>query len=335
VLTNQGAIVDSSPGDCFYIDAFYTNNTGTMSVVNGGSLSVDGHFSNSGSMDVEQGALYYSRAEFLSANPDDSRPDLFTNTAEITIAAQGTADILGDLDNSGTIAVAAGGTLWVQGANLHFAHLASHPVSTGSIALDGTLQLSGTVTAAELGTIVGGPGEIDINRLATLTDNDNSLGTNVFAAATGLLNAGLLSSGSERITFLGSVVNDGTLSDNGDLAFAARLRGAGVVAIADGATADLRGGSSAGETVAFAGGAGSLDLAAPHLFQGEITGFGGNDMIDLIDRIATSATFDAGTLMLDHGANEVALLRFGSSYDQANFVLASDGDHGTLITFKA
>ena len=79
-------------------------------------------------------------------------------------------------------------------------------------------------------------------------------------------------------------------------------------------------------------------------FKGTITHFGRTDTLDLTkikfigqDSDATTATFTqnsgaSGVLQIEHGSHVIDL-NLSGTYTTANFALASDGTHGTLVSF--
>ena len=74
-------------------------------------------------------------------------------------------------------------------------------------------------------------------------------------------------------------------------------------------------------------------------FKGTIKDFGGSDELDLIKIRFTGATTEtftpsgAGGLLQVQQGSHVADLHLAGSYTTANFALASDGAHGTLVSF--
>ena len=75
------------------------------------------------------------------------------------------------------------------------------------------------------------------------------------------------------------------------------------------------------------------------LFKGTIKDFGGSDELDLTKIRFTGATTETftpsgtgGTLQVQQGSH-VADLHLTGAYSTANFTLASDGAHGTLVSF--
>ena len=113
------------------------------------------------------------------------------------------------------------------------------------------------------------------------------------------------------------------------------------VTVADGATLEI--GSATASAVTFASNSGTLQLDASQSFTGTITGFGGQDQIDLAD-IAFSASTTLGytgnadnsgaTLNVSDGTHTANIALLGS-YMASSFVAASDGHGGTLISEAA
>jgi hypothetical protein len=99
-------------------------------------------------------------------------------------------------------------------------------------------------------------------------------------------------------------------------------------------TAEIHGSMTSG-TMTFAGPGGNLKLYNLPDFAAVIAGFGRGDLIDLGDfgfSSRTTASFSSGTLTVTDG-NQHASLSLSGPYSTSNFALASDGAHGTLITF--
>ena len=113
-----------------------------------------------------------------------------------------------------------------------------------------------------------------------------------------------------------------------------------IATIAAGASLDI--GTASSETVTFTGGTGSLVLADPEAFSGQIVGFTGtapdaanSDTIDLVginyDSTNFAETYNAttGLFTVTDGTNSASI-----TFDDFNATLdfASDGNGGTLIT---
>jgi hypothetical protein len=106
----------------------------------------------------------------------------------------------------------------------------------------------------------------------------------------------------------------------------------------DGMTAKLSGPSD--QQVTFAAATGTLDLDNSSSFDGQISGFGGADQIDLADIFFGASTTlaysaqgnDLGTtLTVSDGTDTANLVLFGQ-YLASDFAISSDSHGGTLIT---
>ena len=113
---------------------------------------------------------------------------------------------------------------------------------------------------------------------------------------------------------------------------------AGNFTITDETTLEILGASTT--NVSFASGAaGELKLDASSLFTGEVTGFTGQDQLDLADIAFGSNTTlgyaannnnTGGTLTVSDGTHTANIALFGQ-YTAASFVMSADGFGGTLI----
>jgi hypothetical protein len=110
------------------------------------------------------------------------------------------------------------------------------------------------------------------------------------------------------------------------------------VTVAVGATVDLS--SAFVGPVTFAGATGTLQLDQSPGFTGTIVGFGGQDQIDLRDiSLGANSTLGylansnntAGDLTVSDGKHTANIALLGQ-YAASSFVMASDGQSGTLIT---
>ena len=113
------------------------------------------------------------------------------------------------------------------------------------------------------------------------------------------------------------------------------------ITVANGATVDLTTPSDA--AVTFAGSSGTLQLDQSASFTGTITGFGGQDQIDLTDIGYTANTTlgyaanngnSGGALTVGNGINTANIALLGN-YMAASFVTSSDGHGGTLVSEAA
>ena len=102
--------------------------------------------------------------------------------------------------------------------------------------------------------------------------------------------------------------------------------------IAAGASLEFDAATSGGQTVTFAADTGNLVVALPSSFAAVISGFALGNEIDLIDTIATAASYQSGALQISDGGTTVASLNLSGSYSGATFEVATDGNGGTLVT---
>ncbi|MGA8817074.1 MAG: hypothetical protein WB624_07275, partial [Xanthobacteraceae bacterium] len=109
------------------------------------------------------------------------------------------------------------------------------------------------------------------------------------------------------------------------------------VTIADGASFDIP--TPSAEDVTFADNTGTLQLDDSRGFTGQISGFSGQDQIDLGDigfgassTIGYAANSDnsGGTLTVSDGTNTANLALLGQ-YSAASFIASSDGHGGSMI----
>ena len=244
-------------------------------------------------------------------------------------------------NNSGTLTIADGTELALAGTI----------DNTGAIAVDGAsaataIGINGNVT-------LQGGGEIDFTDSnqnyifgdGTLINVDNTIsgsgdlgnGTLIFD------NAGVIeTNGSYALiidTGANPFVNTGTLeTDGGTLIVNSPVSGGGNAIIAGG-TLEFSGASN--NNVSFSGGnAGVLALDQSQDFTGNISGFGGQDQIDLGDigftanttlNYAANSVDTGGILTLSEGTHTTELCLVGN-YTASSFAISSDGHGGTLLT---
>ena len=113
------------------------------------------------------------------------------------------------------------------------------------------------------------------------------------------------------------------------------------VTVDNGATVDLTGPSTA--TVNFAESTGTLQLDQSASFSGTISGFGGQDQLDLTDiafganstlGYSNNGNNTGGSLVVSDGQHTASIALLGS-YMASSFVTSSDGHGGTLVSEAA
>ena len=135
---------------------------------------------------------------------------------------------------------------------------------------------------------------------------------------------------------------DSTVRNDADVRIAGALfdaegavAGRGRFELDDASTLRLGGSVAAGQTIDFGGATGRLQIAAPDLFRGTVTGFASGDLIDFTTVAATSAAYDAGarTLTLYDGEGvPVAALRHVDAA-AGDLAVTSDGAGGTTVSY--
>jgi hypothetical protein len=152
-------------------------------------------------------------------------------------------------------------------------------------------------------------------------------------AGTNTIGAGVtLSVNSATLTDTGILVNNGGIVLDPSTAILNNLIGTGSITIQAGSTLTVQGTIASGETIAFAGTNGLLQLAAPLGDAGTIVGFAATDSLDLSGVIAGSVTYAAtggGVLNFSRvggGTGSIVARGAGAVTSQ------SDGSGGALVT---
>jgi hypothetical protein len=252
------------------------------------------------------------------------------NVGDITVSDAATLPLGGTINNSGTITLNSAG----NGTELEM--LGPRVTLTGGGRLtmsdsNGNI-VSGTNAAVTLDNVdntISGAGQLGNGQLTLINE-----AAGVIAAVGN--NPLTLNSGSNAI------VNSGTLrSDGGALVVLSAVTGVGEAVINNGA---IEFGSASDANVSFANGAsGTLKLDDSQSFTGQISGFGGQDAMDLADiafsanttlGYAANSDSSGGTLTVNDSSHSANLALLGS-YMASSFATASDGHGGTLIAAGA
>jgi hypothetical protein len=280
----------------------------------------------------------------------------------LAVGATGLLTILGVPDasnptgaslNDGTFSVGQCAELFLDGrftnAGLLGAGHNSEMFVDGSFTNTGTVNERGDVTLGDTthaGTLTNVHGAtFTFNDAANLLagaatgsrlTNEGTLtrsGTGVTSIGVVTTNSGNVSVTSGELDFLSSVSNTGAMTATGaTLSLDAAVSGVGMLALGAGGTLNLVTGSDAGQTVDFLGNA-TLNLNAADAFAGHISGFRGNDVIDLVNTLADNKSFAGGVLTLSEGSTPVVHLHFNGAYSTSSFSLSSDHNGGTLVHF--
>jgi hypothetical protein len=280
----------------------------------------------------------------------------------LAVGATGLLTILGAPDasnptgassNDGTFSVGQCAELFLDGRFTNAGLLGtghdSEMFVNGTFTNTGTVNERGDVTlgdATHAGTLLNMHGATwTFNDAANLfagaaagshLTNEGTLtraGTGVTSIGVSTTNNGNVSVTSGELDFLSAVSNTGTMTATGaTLSLDTAVSGVGTLNLGAGGTLNLVAGLDAGQTVDFLGDA-TLDLHAANAFAGHISGFRGNDVIDLVGTLADNKSFVGGVLTLSEGATPVAHLHFNGAYSTSNFSLSSDHAGGTLVHF--
>src|SRR6266851_2269701 len=274
----------------------FTGNDGTFELSNVAPLTLNNAFTNSGVFQLDGNTPLTVAGDFGNSGT----LDLDTNSLD----GGGSLTIGGTLDNTKTVQVGsafgnmgADTTLTANGLN-----------NTGTISLFGSASHQATLA-------VNGPatdsGTINIEAFSNLTVTGGMFsngGGNILVTGSGstvlLVNSSVtggtltLGSGGTLVAASGTsdslqdvnVMNNGTLEAMGKLVVSSGISGSGQLQIDANATLELGNGTS--ETTIFTGANAELrlDLPATSTFTGLITNFAVSDILELGNRVATSAT---------------------------------------------
>jgi hypothetical protein len=297
--------------------------------------------------------IVVARSEINSLVTDANTTLAVGATGQLTIlGAPDASNPTGASLNFGTFSLGQCAELFLDGqftnAGLFGAGHDSEMFADGAFANTGTVNDSGDVTlghATHAGTLTNKQGatwtfDDAANVLAGAAGsrliNDGTLtrsGIGVTSIGVSTANSGNVGLTSGELDFLSSVSNTGTMAATGaTLSLDRAVTGVGMLGLGAGGALNLVAGSDAGQTVDFLGNA-TLDLHAADAFAGHISGFGGNDVIDLVNTLADNKSFAGGVLTLSEGATPVAHLHFNGAYSTSSFSLSADHHGGTLVHF--
>ena len=136
--------------------------------------------------------------------------------------------------------------------------------------------------------------------------------------------------GGNKTVQLADIHNDGSIVANGgDLLLYGNVTGTGELSMAAGSSMTLQSAVGTGQTLAF-GVNGHALLNDPHAFAGTITGFNGDDVLELGSTHASSATWADGVLTLDTDLGPLRL-KVAGNYAADGFTVEADGLGGTNV----
>jgi hypothetical protein len=199
-------------------------------------------------------------------------------------------------------------------------------VLVGAFTDNGTLIATGTLT---LDNLAGGTGVLEAYGADQITiSNGAALKEAIIGAGSITLDQGIYMLNGERVQ-IGSV----------DILLTGALSGYGTIAgqLINGGIVEAKGGSLTFESQVDFGpslaASGLVELATPNAFEGVIAGFGSSDVIDLINTLEASYSYNNNVLTVMNGVQTVASLNFSGTYSQSDFTLAPDGHGGISITY--
>ncbi len=263
---------------------------------------------------------------------------------------------VGSLNGTGTITATGPNTLLSVAGNLEFGAYQGVSSGSGIVSQGGTLAVAGdilvyagSISVSGAGSLLSGraflpqaPDQLSIaaNGTASFVDARVQLGSTVLLAGGTLavrrdleITAKINGYG---VVSAAAIVNDGTLTARGGtLQVIGPETGAGIDAIAKGATLELDGSVAAQARMVFQSGANTLSLKDAGAMDGLISGFGTGEKIDLLGDASNGMSFAHDILTIDNGNTVEAMLRFSGSYTAANFGLSSDGHGGSLVSYVA
>jgi T1SS-143 domain-containing protein len=202
------------------------------------------------------------------------------------------------------------------------------------------------VTLTNVDNTISGAGQLGDGQMTLV--NEGSIiatGSNALVIDTGdntVANTGTLeATGSGGLVVHSNLANDGVVwANGGDVTLDGDVSGGGSARISQGGHLDI--GGAFNERIVFDdGAAGTLTLDHPADFSGILSGFGGNDVIDLAGILGASATLNftenaqgtGGILSVTDGSHS-ANIAFAGQYASADFHIAADqgyaGNHALI-----
>ncbi len=253
-------------------------------------------------------------------------------------ATGGTLDLTGMLTGAGTLSAASGAVEDIAGGG-NFSGLLS---GAGTIQINSATTLSAGASLAassvlENANVTLGADTAVTNAAGHAYGIAAAAGTVTLGGAGSFTNDGTLTKTGAGQADIGSAfINAGAVSiGSGTMDFLTAVSGSGSVGIAAGAKAVFGAGATASQALNFQSGTGALALASPAAFLATIGGFTASDTIDLLHTAATSVRYSGNKLTVSNGTTTVATLNFSGTYTTANFVIGTDNNGGSLITWKS
>ena len=339
--TSQPASAPPGANDTATIDAPTAG--GTQTITGSGSssaLTVDGDTLLAGTFSTGALTLGGGGGVYLWLQSGGSLSvsgDATLDTGDEVEVTGGSLTVTG-VFSQGTLAAQSGGQVHVGGLNNAYASLDAasvFEVGAAGGAKAGVFTVDAGVTASSIGVtapVLANAGTITGGLVYTNeVDNTGSISGVQFHALGDSVSMSFNNSGTFTLTgdwLPGALVNNGVViagaSTTGLNNMISQVTGTGQIHIAAGG--DLSTGTvGSGQTIAFTGAGGSLDLSSGSLdsagvYDARISGFAAGDVIDYVGAI-TQATYNAGNgvLSLLNGSTVVAKLHLVGDYAGASF----------------
>ncbi|WP_206736216.1 cadherin domain-containing protein, partial [Bradyrhizobium betae] len=269
------------------------------------------------------------------------------NAGNMVISDGATMPLSGVLHNTGSIALNSTG----DETDLH---LIEHGITLeggGHVDLSDSGQnvITGTasdVTLTNVDNTISGAGQLGAGLLTVVNQGTiDATGTNSLVIDTGtnaVINSGTLeATGTGGLEVHSDVINTGVLwANGGNITIDGNVSGNGTAQISGSATLEFGAASSANVAVD-AQATGTIVLHDSFDFSGAVSGFNGDDHLDLLDvAFGTGATASyvanqdgaGGTLSVTDGIHTANIILLGQ-YDPAGFQTEADKNTGTLISY--
>ncbi len=220
-------------------------------------------------------------------------------------------------------------------------------ISLGNAAGNSIIGASGTATLTNAGDKIIGAGQLGSGELTLINDKGatilgrGSTGLTIDTGTAIIVNGGLIEASADHVTVKTAIANTGTLLayNGGTLTLDGAITGNGRAKVESG-TLDIEGSFS--QTVTFAGGAGTLELAHSQAYGGTVANFslGGGTALDLEDigytKGVTTATFKenaAGTsgVLTVTDRTHTAKITLAGNFSSSTFTTSGDGHGGTKV----
>ena len=274
-------------------------------------------------------------------------------------ASGGTLTVTGPVSGTGTLAVASGASLVLNGGGTFAGALvgvgtidfaAPFTLASGASLRVNNVVESANLTLAQGESLINNSGRV-FNIVTTsgapvtlvgAGSNTITNGGTFQASGSGsaivqprLINAGLASVNGGSLTLSGTVTNTGTISAAaGLLTVQQGVGGTGAMTVGSAGTLALGGAVASTQTVDLTD-SGLLELGSPLGFQAAIADFNNSVGIDLLSTPVTNDSYANNILTLLNGSSVVGKLHFAGTYTLSSFHISSDNQGGSLIASHA